>query len=173
MPDPFSFTIFLKRENMVNSKIIKADIIPYNSGHSSLVHSWIDDEKCYYNLCLGKGYPPPEDLVDSWQRNAVKSYLIVTGGEPVAYGELWDKPFEMAVEIAHLLVDPARRSLGYGTRMIELLFELASQRKALASVHLNLFVDSKEALNCYLSAGFELVGAANYTTGLKMIRMIK
>ena len=56
--------------------------------------------------------------------------------------------------------------------MIELLFELASQRKALASVHLNLFVDSKEALHCYLSAGFELVGAANYTTGLKMVRMI-
>ena len=158
---------------MADSKAIKADIIPYNSGHSSLVHSRIDNEKCHYNLCLGRGFPPPENLVDSWQRDTVKTYLMVTGSDPVAYGELWSKPFEMAVEIAHLLVDPARRSMGYGTRMIELLFELASQRKELASVHLNLFVDSKEALNCYLSAGFELVGAANYTTGLKMVRMIK
>ncbi len=158
---------------MTDSKAIKADIVPYNSGHSSLVHSWIDNETCHYNVCLGRGFPPPENLVESWQRDSVKSYLMMISGDPVAYGELWDKPFEMAVEIAHLLVDPAKRSRGYGARMLELIFEKASQRKDVASVQLNLFVQSKAALNCYLSAGFELIGAANYATGLKMIRMIK
>ncbi len=158
---------------MSNSKIIKADLVPFNSNFDDLVLSWIDSEKCYYDLCLGKGFPPPIDLVDSWQKEGVRSYLMYAQGQPVAYGEFWDRPFELAVEIAHLLVDPAKRFQGYGTRMIELMFEKSGERSDIASVHLNLFVQNKAALNCYLKAGFELVGAANYATGLKMIRMLK
>ena len=158
---------------MSNSKTIKADLVPFNLHFDALVLSWIDSEKCYYDLCLGKGFPPPIDLVDSWQKEGVKSYLMYAQGEPVSYGEFWERPFELAVEIAHLLVDPAKRSQGYGTRMVELMFDKACERTDIASVHLNLFVQSKAALNCYLKAGFELVSAANYATGLKMIRMLK
>ncbi|MGH8015825.1 MAG: GNAT family N-acetyltransferase [Candidatus Zixiibacteriota bacterium] len=158
---------------MSSSKIIKADLVPFTLNQSDLVLSWIDNEKCYFDLCLGKGYPPPLDLVESWQKDGVKSYLLYAQSQPVGYAEFWERPFELAVEIAHLLVDPAKRFQGYGTRMVELLFENACERTDIASVHLNLFVQNKAALNCYLKAGFELVGAANYATGLKMIRMLK
>jgi RimJ/RimL family protein N-acetyltransferase len=158
---------------MTEQKIIKADLIPYTSMYSDLVRSWIDSEECHYSLCLGKGFPPPHDIVESWQKEGIKSYLMYFENKPVAYAEFWDKPFDLAVEIAHLLVEPARRSQGYGTRMLELMFDKATERNDIASVHLNLFVQNKAALNCYLKAGFELVGAANYATGLKMIRMLK
>jgi len=158
---------------MSNQKTIKADLVPFANNQAELVHSWIDSEKCYYDICLGKGYPPPIDLVESWQKEGVKAFLMYAQSQPVAYAEFWERPFELAVEIAHLIVDPAKRFKGYGTRMVELMFEKACERTDIASVHLNLFVQSKAALNCYLKAGFELVGAANYATGLKMIRMLK
>lgn len=158
---------------MDQQKTIKADLIPFSDTYSELVRSWIDSEDCYYSLCLGKGYPPPPDIIDSWQKDGVKSYLMYLENKPVAYAEFWEKPFDLAVEISHLLVDNSRRSKGYGTRMLQLMFDKATERNDIASVHLNLFVQNKAALNCYLKAGFELVGAANYATGLKMIRMLK
>ena len=158
---------------MAEQKSIKADLIPFSDAYSELVRTWIDTEDCYYGICLGKGFPPPQDIVDSWQKDGVKSYLMYLQGKPVAYAEFWDKPFDLAVEIAHLLVEPVRRSQGYGTRMLQLMFDKATERSDIASVHLNLFVQNKAALNCYLKAGFELVGAANYATGLKLIRMLK
>jgi ribosomal protein S18 acetylase RimI-like enzyme len=158
---------------MSSQNIIKADLIPFTLNHADLVLSWIDSEKCYYDLCLGKGFPPPIDLVESWQKEGVRTHLMYVQSQPVAYAEFWERPFELAVEIAHLIVDPSRRFQGYGTRMVELMFDKACERADIASVHLNLFVQNKAALNCYLKAGFELVGAANYATGLKMIKMLK
>jgi len=152
---------------------VKADIVPYTAEYSKVVHSWIDSEETYRNVCRGTEFPPADDLIDSWQREGISSYLLFASGKPVAYGELWERPLELAVEIARLMVAPFKRSQGYGTKMLELLYQRAAQRQNVAKVILNIFSGDEVALGCYLKAGFELVSTTNYAAGLRMERMVK
>lgn len=158
---------------MDDSIRVKADIIPYLPEYARTVYSWIDSEETYRNVCRGTEFPPPDDLIDSWQRNGMTSYLLSSRGRPTAYAEIWNRPLDVAVELAHLLVDPARRSQGFGAIMLELLFQRAAQRDNVAKVIINLYGDSEEALGCYLKSGFELIGTTTYTTGLKLIRLVE
>ena len=157
---------------MSESTQVKADIIGFTMEYSGTVRSWIESEETYYSLCRSKEYPPPENVVETWQRAGVSAYILLSQNRPVAYGELWDKPQSMAVEVAHLLVDPARRSQGYGTKMLQLLFDRAAGRKGVVQVMINLFGGNEEVLNCYLKAGFELSGYSPHAEGLKMVRVI-
>lgn len=151
----------------------KADIIGYTSEYAQAVRSWIDCEETYKNLSQGREYPPPENIVESWQSPKVSSYVLMSENKIVAYAELWDKPQRMAVEIAHLLVKPSKRSRGFGTKMIELLFARASRRSGVSQVLINLIGDDEDILACYVKAGFEITGTNAHTVGLKLIRIVE
>ncbi|RME23454.1 MAG: GNAT family N-acetyltransferase [Candidatus Zixiibacteriota bacterium] len=151
----------------------KTDLVPYTAEYSRVVRSWIDSEETYYHLCRGPSFPPPEDIVDSWQRNNVMSYLLYAGSKPIGYGELWARPAEQAVEIAHLLIDPYERGKGYGTRLVERLYDRAGERPGVARVLINLFSDSREALGCYVNAGFQIIGTTKHIPGLRMMRLAR
>ena len=151
----------------------KADIVGFSNEYSSTVRSWMESEETYRNVCQGQQYPPPDNIVESWQRSNVVSYLLFTDNRPVAYAELWNRPQEMAVEIAHLLVDPFQRSKGFGTKMLQLLYDRASQRRDVSQVLANLQTEDEDVLSCFLNAGFELVGTSPHTLGLRVIRFVK
>lgn len=152
---------------------VKADLIPYAREYERDVISWIDSPETYKDLCRGTDWPPPADLIESWQRKNVTPYILISDRQPIAYGEIWDRALEMAAEIAHVLVAPVKRGEGYGVKMLQLLYNRAAGRPGVAKVMLNLYSDNQAVLGCYLKAGFELVGTSNYTTGLKMIRVVK
>ncbi len=158
---------------MSESTRVKADIVPYSSEYARDVVSWIDTEETYMAVCRGQNWPPPADLADTWQRAGVQSYILLSENKPMAYGELWAKPQEVAKEIVHLLVNPYKRSRGYGTKMLELLFDRAAAQPDVAKVIVNLFESDEVALGCYLKAGFELSGASGLVTSLKLIRMVR
>jgi len=151
----------------------KADIVPYTKEYSAKVRSWIESEETLYDVCRGKDFPPKQDIVDTWQRKEVSSYLLFRGGKPVAYAELWSRPNELAAEIAHLIVDPALRGQGFGTRMVCLLYEQAAARADVAKVIINMYNENPDALGCFLKADFELTGTTSYTQGLRLIRMVR
>lgn len=152
---------------------VRADLVPYTAEYSNLVRSWLDSPETFSRVCRGRtDFPPAEDIVDSWQRDGVTAYLLLADRKPVAYGELWERPTEMAVEITHLMVDQFRRSEGLGTRMLKLLCERAAERPGVQKVILFLTGDNEEALGCYMKAGFELVGTTQAVMGLKMVRYI-
>jgi len=152
---------------------IKADLIPYNEEYARDVRSWLECEETYHNVCQGRDFPPPDDVVAGWQRKNVTSYILMEQNHPVAYGEIWNRPIEMAVEIAHLLVTPYKRSQGYGTKMLELLFNRAASRPGVAKAILNPQAADEAALGCYLRAGFELFGMSKHGEGLRMVRTVK
>ena len=158
---------------MTESIGAKADIIPYAPDYARTVRSWIDCEETYRNVCRGTEFPPPEDIVESWQREGVTAFLLFAQRKPVAYAELWSRPMDMAVEIAHLIVDPSQRARGYGTKMLELMFQRGAQREGIVKVLISLYGDSTVALGCFLKANFELMGTATYTTGLKLVRLVE
>jgi ribosomal protein S18 acetylase RimI-like enzyme len=152
---------------------VKADLVPYTSEYAGVVRSWIECEETYRLVCRGTEFPPPDDIVESWQRKGVTSYLMISDRKPVAYGELWDRKAEHAVEIAHVIVDTYQRSKGYGTKLLELLFSRAAGRPGVRKVLINLYSDSAEILGCYLKAGFEIAGTATHIEGLKLARLVE
>jgi len=152
---------------------VKATLIPYSAEYSATVRSWIDSGEIYSYVCRGKDFPPPDDVVDSWQRNDITSHVLLSNNKPVGYGELWDRRLERAVEIAHLIVDPHRRSEGLGTKLVQQLYDRAAARGSVTKVLVNLYSDNTIALGCYVKAGFELVSTASYTVGLRLVRLVQ
>ncbi len=151
----------------------KADIVPFTEEYAELIRSWIDSEETLHNVCRGKEFPPADDIVMSWQRSDVSAYILFSERRPIAYGELWARPNERAVEIAHLLVDPYKRLQGFGVKMLELLYDRGAERPFIIKVIINLYTESEAALGCYLKAKFELVGTATHTVGLRMVRLVR
>ncbi len=157
----------------MNNRIeIKADIIPYTSDFSVRVRSWINSPETLHHVCRGKDFPPTDDIVESWQRKNMKSYVLSSEGQPVAYGELWDRRMERSMEICHLIVDPFKQGHGFGTQMLELLYNRAATKETITKVQINLLTDNSEALGCYLKAGFELVSTSSNIEGLQMVRTV-
>ena len=152
---------------------VKADLIPYTDEYAEIVRGWIETEETYQFVCRGKNFPPPDEIVKIWQREGVASYLLSSGGKPVAYGELWNRPKEMAVEVAHVLVEPYSRYEGYGTKMVNLLFARGADRSDVAKVLANVYNDNEIGLACLLKAQFELVSTTNFGGGLRMVRMVR
>lgn len=152
---------------------IKADIIPYTPDYAREVRSWIDSPETLMHLCRSKEFPPAEDIVDSWQRSGVSSFIMSMQGKPVAYGELCERKIEQAVEICHLIVNPRRRDEGLGSKMLQLLYERAATRAGVGRVIINLFTGSQEALACYMKAGFEVASTTVHTEGLVLIRTVQ
>ena len=146
----------------------KADLVPFTGEFSGRVTSWIDSEETYCNMTGKQEYPPPENVVASWQRVDIKAYLLMAHGQPVAYGEIWDRPVELAAEIGHLIVDPAKRGRGYGTKMLNLLSMRAAHNARVSKVVLNFHEGDETVLGCYLKAGFQLVGRGRGGHGLRM-----
>jgi len=150
----------------------KADLIPNAGDYDDVVRSWIESEETLAFVCRQKKYPPEENIVKTWQRQGVVSYLLFSEGKPVAYGELWNRPMEMAVEIAHVLLDPYKRSRGFGTKIVTLLYNRAAARTDIAKVIVNIYGENEIALGCFIKAGFELVSRTPIDSGLRMVRMV-
>lgn len=77
----------------------------------------------------------------------------------------------MAMEIAHLIVDPSFRSEGFGAKMVDLLFKRGINKPGIAKVVANLYAENPIALGCFMKTGFELVGTTTYTEGLRLVKM--
>jgi len=158
---------------MDDSTQVKADLVRYTPEYSGVVRSWIESEETYRLVCRGVSFPPPDDIVDSWQRQGVKSYLLISNRKPVAYGELWDRKGEQAVEIAHVIVDTYQRSRGFGTKLLELLYNRAAEQPAVLRVLINLYHDDSDVLGCFLKAGFEISSTATHIEGLRLVRLVE
>jgi len=151
---------------------VKADIVPYSKDYARVIRSWIDSPKTYRNVCRGNDYPPPQNIVETWQRKGVTSYILFSNNKPVAYGELWNRPHELAYEIAHLIVEPTNRFQGYGTKMLQLLYQRGVSHKGVAKVIINLYKENTAILGCYFKAGFQISSTTTYTEGLRLIRLV-
>lgn len=150
----------------------KADIVGYVKENSMTVRSWINSEETWEALVPGREFPPPDNVVESWQTAKVMAYVLMSDNRIVAYGELRNKPQRLAVEIGHILVDPFKRGQGFGTKLVELLYHRAAKRPSVSQVLINLLGENQEELGCYFNAGFEIVGTTSHTTGLRLIRIV-
>lgn len=88
-----------------------------------------------------------------WQRVASYS-LFDAAGVMAGFGQLYDR--EQRIHLARLVIDPARRALGIGRRLIDML--MAAGRQLYPHNEFSLFVyrDNEPAYRCYRALGFEV-----------------
>ncbi|MBV1849308.1 GNAT family N-acetyltransferase [Catellatospora tritici] len=125
---------------------------------AALVSGWATTPGEVAAWCSRDQAPVPPEVIASWATEPdVRAYLLVDGDVPVGYGELWVDDEEDEVELARLLIDPARRNQGLGRELVRSLTGLA--RELHPTVFLRLVPGNDAALACYLGAGFVRVPA--------------
>jgi ribosomal protein S18 acetylase RimI-like enzyme len=120
---------------------------------AGLVSSWAPTREEVRAWCSRDEAPVPPEVVAGWaEQPDVQAYLLVSDGEPVGYGELWVDDEEREVELARIIVDPARRGHGLGRELARLLADAAAP--LYPDVFLRVAPGNEAALACYRAAGF-------------------
>ena len=131
------------------------DLVEFDVTLAGSVAGWPVSAEEAVRWC-GRADLTPE-VVAGWGAGAdVRAFTLMDAGAPVGYGELWLDEDE--VELARLIVPPARRGQGVGRRLVEALTEIARQHADL--VFLRVHPDNAAAVRVYRAAGFEPVDAA-------------
>ena len=137
-------------------------LVPFSDGFLDQVVSWpraAAELRWWFGLTGVE--TTDHELFRRWQaEDDNDAYLLLDGERPVAYGELWHEPGE--VELAHLMVDPARQRQGLGIRLVQDLTGLAAQEPG-TDVFLRVQPDNGVAIGCYLRAGYERLSAEEET----------
>jgi ribosomal protein S18 acetylase RimI-like enzyme len=105
------------------------------------------------------GWPVDVSVFRRWHADPdVKPYVLYEGGKPIGYGEVWIDEPEQEVELARIIVSPARRGYGVGRRIVRLLLQRAAS-SGLPDTFVRVVPENGAALACYRGAGFSPVSA--------------
>lgn len=128
-------------------------LVPYDGPVAALVVAWCAASP-FSREWVPTGRPDPDAVLAAWHADPdISGHLLLRDGAPVAYGELWVEADEDEAELAHLVVDPARRRQGLG-RALALELVAAARGRGLAHVTLRVRPDNTIGIACYASAGF-------------------
>jgi GNAT superfamily N-acetyltransferase len=134
-------------------------LVPFTPAHADLVSSWAPTAAEVRSWCARTEAPVPAEVITGWSdADDVAAYLLLDDDEPVAYGELWLDAEEEEVELARLLVAPARRGRGVGRTLTSLLSNAARERHPeLPTVCLRVLPENVAGHRAYQAAGFGFV----------------
>jgi len=129
---------------------------PYNIKDSETILSWAKDEKTFYQWTAGVLGEYPLSTV---QFNAVSERMPFTAidDNEIAGFFIMRRPTESfdVLRFGFVIVDPGKRSQGYGKKMLQLGLIYAKEIFAAKKVTLGVFRNNKPAYFCYKSLGFK------------------
>jgi [ribosomal protein S18]-alanine N-acetyltransferase len=133
------------------------DLSPFDPSQAELVSGWPVDEAECLDWC-SVGSVTGVDVAAWSVDDDVEAWVLADDGAPVAYGELWFDDEEREVELAHLIVAPARRNVEVGRRLVEALAARGAER--FTTLLVRVAAENEPAQRCYAAAGFVRVSAA-------------
>ena len=131
-------------------------LVAPSEGDAAIVAGWSASAEEARRWCSVAEHPFPVERVRGWWTEAdVRPWLLVEGPDdrPVGYGELWLDEEEDEVELARLIVDPARRRSGVGRALVGGLVAAAGAT-GLSGCLLRVASDNAPAIALYAVAGF-------------------
>jgi ribosomal protein S18 acetylase RimI-like enzyme len=135
------------------------EFLPFDPAHVALVASWPRSAQEAEWWCGAGPFPVPAQTVAAWQAEAdVRAYMMLTGGDIAAYGELWTDADEGEVELARIIVAPVARGNGLGRALVRGLLSEAAQT-GYPGTFIRVHPANDIALRCYQGAGFQAVEA--------------
>lgn len=142
---------------------------PARTEDAVVVARWPTSVSEAAHWCSRREHPVAPETVTGWwaESDVLPRVLVREDDVPVAYGELWVDAEEDEVELARLIVDPARRRQGLGRRLVDHLLTEA-RATGLTGCILRVVPDNDAALATYRSVGFvdvDPAAAADWNTG--------
>lgn len=131
-------------------------LVPPRDENAAVVAGWSRSAEEARRWCSVAEYPFPAERVRGWWAGPdVQPWVLVADpdGTPVGYGELWLDEEEDEVELARLIVDPARRRSGQGRALVAALVQAAAAT-GLSGCLLRVAPDNGPAIALYRAAGF-------------------
>ena len=129
------------------------ELAAFEARHAALVASWATSADELDRWAGRNDHPLDPRVVESWHADPdVHPWLLLTEGEPVAYGEIWLDPEADDAELARVIVDPRRRGRGFGRLLVRGLSERAAAE--LEEVWVRVVSENAPAIACYAGAGF-------------------
>ena len=128
------------------------ELRPFSPDGAGRVASWATTPREATLWCGHSDGLVPEEKVRAWATEDGVRPFGLFDPDLVAYGELWLDDDEQEVELARLIVDPARRGQGLGRTLVTELTRRA--REHYPQIFLRVHPDNAAALRCYAAAGF-------------------
>jgi ribosomal-protein-alanine N-acetyltransferase len=131
--------------------IMSFTLVPFTVDRAALVAGWVQSADEADKWCSRAEHPFPAEVVAGWStQDDVAAYLLLDGGRPVGYGEVWADDEEDEAELARLLVAPGERGRGVGKALAAAL----AGRAGFDDVFMRVRPDNAVALAAYRDAGF-------------------
>lgn len=128
-------------------------LVHFNPIHAGEVLAWPQSEQ-ELSFWASLDKQPDASVFSDWHADEdVSGFVLLEEGGLLAYGEIWREPGERSVELARILVSPARRRSGVGSRLVSLLIEHAGVAE-LDAFWVRVVPENQAALGCYASLGF-------------------
>ncbi|WP_282792615.1 GNAT family N-acetyltransferase [Streptomyces sp. CC224B] len=128
-------------------------LVPFAPEHAPAVAAWARSVVEAVLWCGEYRYPVTGRAVAGWCRGSgVRARLLVAGGRPVGYGELWPDEAEDEVEPARIIVAPRERGRGLGRTLVRALFAEA-RGTGLRAAFLRVHPANTPALACSPGSG--------------------
>ena len=135
------------------------DFLPFTPDYAAMVASWASSAEEAAMWCGEQEFPVPARRVADWQRDdEVRAHLLIVGGRPVGYGELWLDAEEHEVELARIIIAPAARGKRLGRALVRGLLSEALETEY-SDIFVRVHPNNANALRCYLTSGFVPVEA--------------
>ncbi len=139
----------------------------YHSADFPFIQSWVTDERTYALWCAGHmPVPLTAEAFDEKlqqgreQRNDEVFVFVDEQDHPVGFAACSVTSEKKRAHIKYVLIDPCRRGMGVGTRMMNMLLSHLFASEAVHFATLNVFDCNQSAIQCYQKAGFRITSNA-------------
>ena len=141
------------------------DLKPFDERFAGVVAGWVETEEELRWLAPSTEPPLNAPKVIAWKKPNGLRFVLTRGDDPLPLGYAELNPMRRDAGhkwLGHVVVNPGCRGHGLGGVVVRTLLSYAFDRLFAERVSLIVFPDNTVAIQCYLGAGFTVLGEEHH-----------